>query len=226
MKNLVNRISLVGSASAFLLLFTLLVPRAQAQLSDQEARVGIKGGINLSNLYVNDVSDEKAKFGAHAGLWAKIPVAAVFAVQPELLYTTAGSKIGSYTNVQGSQQQINFSLGYLQLPVLASLTAGPVSIQAGPYVSYLLSAKVKNLRVDNNGVPTTGQDPSSTEVNRDNFNAIDYGLAGGIALDIKGFQLGARYNYGLRNVGQTFLAETVTNGSKNSVAQVFIAFGL
>lgn len=196
---------------------------AQAQKDDTEPRFGIKGGINVSNLYVSEVNDQKSKFGVHGGVWAKLPVSPLFAIQPEAIFSTAGSKISGYTATAGPQNQAIFNLNYIQVPVLASLTLGPVSVQAGPYFSYLLSAKVKNIQVDNNGVPTQSSD--GRELNKDDFNTVDYGLAGGLALDIKGFQLGARYNYGLRNVGQKAIANTLTNNSKNSVAQVFIAVG-
>jgi len=226
--NIWKKIQLAGAS--LLLLVTLFNANvALAQRDDMDPRVGIKGGVNLSNLYINDVSDESAKLGYHAGLWFKIPVAPVFALQPEILWTTAGTKIGGY-NVAGgaASNQINFNLNYIQVPVLASLTAGPISLQAGPYVSYLVSANVKNLRVDNNGIPTN--DPNNTnstvDVSRKNFNLVDYGLSGGLVLDIKGFQLGARYNYGLRNIGQGFLANTVTAGSKNQVLNIFVGVGL
>jgi hypothetical protein len=198
-------------------------PSAQAQ-DDMEARFGIKGGANLSTLYIKDINTQKSKFGVHAGIWAKIPVAQFFAVQPELIYTTNGAKVGNYSVKGGPAEQVDLNFNYLQLPILASLTAGPVSIQAGPYISYLLNAKTKNVRVDNNGIPTSSG--TARELNRDDFNTIDYGLAGGLALDIKGFQIGARYNYGLRDVGKYAIPSLYPNGSKNSVAQLYVAVGL
>ena len=77
--------------------------------------------------------------------------------------------------------------------------------------------------MDNNGIPTSTTD--GRELNRDDFNTLDYGLAGGIAFDLSGFQIGARYNYGLREVGKGGIAGGLTNNSKNSVAQVYIGFG-
>jgi hypothetical protein len=186
-----------------------------------KTRFGIKLGGNLSNLYVDDVTDEKAKFGFHAGVFAKAPVSELFAIQPELLYTSVGSKIGSYTILQ--TRDVNFNLNYIQLPVLAVVTLSAVNIQFGPYVSYLVNANVKNVKVDNNGIPTSSTD--GRDLNRDDFNMLDYGLAGGIAFDLSGFQIGARYNYGLREVGKGGIAGGLTNNSKNSVAQVYIGIG-
>jgi hypothetical protein len=221
-KNLFDFKKLLGAGFIVATLFTF-ASTAQAQ-DDLKPRFGIKGGANLSTLYIDDINTEKSKFGVHAGVWAKIPVAALFAIQPELIYTVNGAKVGNYSVGGGPANQVDFNLNYVQLPILASLTAGPISIQAGPYFSYLLNAKTKNVRVDNNGIPTdlgTGR-----ELDRNDFNTIDYGLAGGIALDIKGFQLGARYNYGLRDVGKYAIPGLYPNGSKNSVGQIYIALGL
>jgi hypothetical protein len=111
-------------------------------------------------------------------------------------------------------------MNYLQLPVLASVTLGPISIQAGPYVSYLLNANVKNLEVDNAINPTT-----LAELNEDNFHRVDYGLAAGLAFDVRGFQLGARYNHGLRETSSNGLTGLLPNNAKNGVAQFFVAVG-
>ncbi len=191
---------------------------------DKAVRFGVKGGVNLSQLYVDDVNvdDEKAKWGWHAGVFLKAPLGDLFAIQPELIYTNVGSKI-SYkgSNTLGIQSgEVRFNLNYVQLPVLASLTLGPVSIQAGPYVSYLVNVNIKDLK--NNDVT----DPNEVaNLNEDDFERVDYGIAGGLAFDVKGFQLGARYNYGLRKIGEGGLAGKLTENSKNSVAQVFVAFG-
>jgi hypothetical protein len=186
---------------------------------DQQVRFGVKGGLNLSNLYIDEVNDEKTKIGLHAGLWMKAPLGELFAIQPELLWSSKGTRIGSYQNIPFTQDgQVRFNLNYVELPVLASLTLGPVSLQAGPYVAYLFNANVKNLKED---LSTSG----ALELDRKDFNSTDFGLAGGLALDIKGFQLGARYNYGLREIGKSDIAGQITRNAKNSVAQVFIGIG-
>lgn len=206
---------------SFLAIALFLVSHIASAQSDKDTqpRFGIKGGINLANLYIDDVNDEKAKWGLHAGIWAKAPIGEFFAIQPELLWSSKGTRLASYNNIPFTQDgEIRFNLNYVDLPVLASLTLGPVSLQAGPYISYLVNANVKNLRED----MTTG---TAVDLDRGDFNSVDYGLSGGIALDIKGFQLGARYNHGLREIGKSDLAGQLTTNSKNAVAQVFVAIG-
>lgn len=210
---------LMGISFLAMALF-LISNTIQAQdKDDTQARFGVKGGINLANLYVDDVNDERAKLGLHAGLWMKAPVGEFFAIQPELIWSSKGTRIGSYNNIPFTQDgDVRFNLNYIDLPVLASLTLGPISLQAGPYVSYLFNANVKNLREDLTASNVVSLDEGD-------FQKLDYGLAGGIAVDIKGFQLGGRYNYGLREIGKSNIAGQVTRNAKNQVLQLFVSVG-
>lgn len=200
---------------------------------DRAFRFGIKGGVNFSQFDSDpssvNVDDRNWMVGIHGGVFLKAPINDLFAIQPELLYTNAGSEIEYGTSTSGLEfrDAIQFRFNYLQLPILASLTLGPISIQAGPYVSYLVNVKVNNFDPND---PFAGG-TTIAEPDRDSFNTFDYGLVGGVAVDIKGFQLGARYNYGLREVGAGQVGSgnnsiDLTNGAKNSVAQVFVAVGL
>ena len=58
----------------------------------QERRAGIKGGLNVSNMYVDDVDDENARYGFNVGLFGEIISTEAFGLQAELLYSTKGSK--------------------------------------------------------------------------------------------------------------------------------------
>jgi hypothetical protein len=192
---------------------------AQEVDDDLAPKVGVKGGINLSNLYVDEVADEHLKVGYNLGLFAKLPLSQFFAIQPELLYTTKGAKL-TYNNFLQGSGEYRFNLNYLELPVLAVFNIGKnFNIHAGPYIGFLTSSNIKD--VDDDGSVNGVKD-----LNVDDFNRFDYGLAGGIAVDLSGFTIGARYNYGLREVGKSGnLAGELTNNSKNSVASVYIGFG-
>ncbi len=195
---------------------------AQQQQTSTEShltpKMGIKGGLNLSNLYVNDVKDENTKVGANAGVFVKLPVARGFSVQPEVLYSMKGSQL-NYNNALGSGKY-RFDLDYLEVPVAAVINiTSNFNIHAGPYVAFLLSAKVKD--VDQNGNIN-----GVTELNKDNFQSTDYGLFGGVGFDIGTTSLGARYNYGLQEIGKPGLSGNVTPNSKNSVLSFYISFGL
>jgi hypothetical protein len=180
-------------------------------------KFGIKGGLNLANLYVDDVKDENFKAGFNAGFYAKLPVTKGFSIQPELLYSNKGAKLAYDAGIFG-EGEYRFNLHYVELPVLAVINVVKnFNIHAGPYVSYLAGANVTRLDEDDNV-------NNVTDLKADNFNRIDYGLAGGVALDFQNLTIGARYNYGLREIGESGLSGEITKNSKNSVINFFLGF--
>jgi hypothetical protein len=196
---------------------------AQVQQTTDESslspKFGIKGGVNLTNMFVEDVSDENMKVGFNAGFFAKLPVTRGFSIQPELLYTSKGAK-ETYNNIIQGEGEYRFNLNYIELPVLAVINvAKNFNIHAGPYVSYLAAANIKNLHDDHS------QDEIA-ELDADNFNRFDYGLVGGLGIDISNFTIGARYNYGLREIGKSgSLSGQVTKDSRNSAISLYIGVG-
>jgi hypothetical protein len=216
MKHSLRVISIAAVCFAFTAINSPLI--AQEQGARLTSTFGIKGGVNLSNLYVDNVKDENMKVGANIGLYAKLPVATGFSVQPEIAYSMKGAQ-ANYNNVFGSGKY-RFNLDYLEVPVAAVFNvARNFNIHAGPYVAFLLSAKVKD--VDQNGNIN-----GVTELNKDNFKSTDYGLFGGVGFDVGGATLGARYTHGLQEIGKTGLSGNLTQNSKNSVFTFFVGFGL
>ncbi len=181
-------------------------------------RVGIKGGLNASSLFYNTdgANNKKERIGFHAGVFAQIPAGEFFAIQPELLYITKGAS-ADY-NVLGFNGNNSFNLNYAELPVLATFKLGQtVELQAGPYVGYLL-----NSNVSSNGDLGSG----ITTINRDNFNKVDYGLAGGINIYFGKAFVGARYEQGLQNIAKSGTANTLLGNAKNSVGLISVGFSL
>ena len=197
--------------------------RAQEQQTTTEsnlkAKFGIKGGLNLTNLYVADVSTEHMKAGFNAGVFAKLPVTRGFSIQPELLYSLKGAKEDYNNFVQGSGEY-RFNLGYMELPLLAVVNIAPnFNIHAGGYAAYLVNANIKN-------VNDQGSVVGATELSTGDFNRWDFGLAGGAGFDIQNFTIGARYNYGLSHIGKDDnLTGALTKNSKNAGLSVYVGFG-
>ena len=216
MKKVLSNLSLLLCAG----MISITMTNAQAQ---KAPRVGLKGGLNLSNLYVNDAHDENARFGWHAGIYAQLFSSEAFAIQPELNYSTKGSGI-TYGSIYNGNINLNhdakFNLSYLDIPVLAVFKLGRAAeIHAGPYWAYLVNAEIRN----NNGDP----DNEFDTIDRRNFDNWDYGLVGGIGFNVgKGAQLGVRYNYGLNKIAASPRARLILGDSKNQVAQLYLAFNL
>lgn len=112
-----------------------------------------------------------------------------------------------------------FNLNYIQAPIALAVNLGPLNLHVGLYVSYMLSANVR----DWNASELSGI--TFQEVQTSDFNRMDYGVVVGVGFDVRQFTIGARYNHGLREVGNSGLAGNLTENSKNSVGQIYIGIG-
>ncbi|MHA4806704.1 porin family protein [Flavitalea flava] len=186
--------------------------------SDLTPKFGIKGGLNLTNLYVDNASDEHLKAGFNAGVYAKLPVTKGVSIQPELLYSQKGAK-ENYNNFIEGSGEYKFNLGYVELPVVAVFNiAKNFNLHAGGYAAYLVSANVKDVSND-------GSINGAADLKADNFKRFDFGLVGGLSVDVQNFTIGARYNYGLSNIGKSgSLSGDLTKNSKNAGVSVFVGF--
>ena len=204
-----------GLAQNAVMVLAILILLALPGYSQQTSG-GIKGGLTLSNLYIDkqDIDDENARFGFHGGLFGQIMVLETFGFQPELLFTTKGSE-AVYDGF--ISQTVQFNLNYIELPMLAVFR--PLEIlefHAGPYVGLLMSSNIKY----------SGAIEGETELNRDNFNTVDYGLSAGVALNFGQISAGLRYNMGLQKLADSNVADLLLGDSKNSYGQIFVAVRL
>src|SRR5690606_1587280 len=110
-----------------------------------------------------------------------------------------------------------FNLGYVELPVLAVVSFGAFSVHAGPYVALLTNANIKNVDDD-------GDIEEIDELDRDDFNTLDYGIAAGLGFDFDAGTIGLRYTHGLNEIGKSGVAGEVTENSKNSVISLYAGF--
>ena len=105
----------------------------------QQTRFGIKGGLNMSTVVGGDVDNTKSLVGFHVGGFAEIHVVEKFFIQPELLFSTQGTKFDGPLG-----EDYDTKLNYLNIPVLAKyyIVDKKFSVEAGPQLGILLSAKV------------------------------------------------------------------------------------
>ncbi len=198
----------------FTLLTIIVLGVNQQATAQMNARAGIKGGLNASNLYIDDVDDENARIGFHVGLYGQIAASEAVALQAELLFSTKGSK--NHYNDGVFEQDVQYNLNYIDLPLLVVFKVGEsVEFHAGGYASYLVNA---NISYD--GDFANGED----EIDRDHLKSYDLGLAGGVGVNFGAIQVGARYNYGLVELADSDEAQAFIGDAKNSCAQLFMAF--
>ena len=159
----------------------------------QDIEFGIKGGLNFASISGDNTNDFEPVTGFNFGVFAEIPISEKFSFQPELLYSGQGYSFNDNT----------IALNYLNMPIMGKyyVTKG-LSIEAGPQIGFLLSAKNESIDV------------------KDSFNTVDFGVNFGLGYKLdSGLNFGARYNLGLSNINKE---DTFTN--KNGVFQVSIGY--
>lgn len=167
---------------------------AEAQL-----RPGFRLGANYSTMTGREVPDNvfKYRLSYHGGVILNFTMGEIFAIQPEILYSSKGFSYGDATHtVPGTsvpaQRQGSLKMNYIDIPVLFRTQAGALYFELGPQLSYLISTKNE---VNDNSVANWDPRP-----NKGDLTAWDYGVAAGVGLDVFGAQLGLRYNLGLNPV--------------------------
>lgn len=179
---------------------------------------GISIGTNISNLYVDDVDDENAKVGLSIGIYNKTKLAGPLGLQYELLYSQKGAAL-QYDNFLQGSGTYRFNLNYIKLPIMLTADLGPLNLHAGPYASLLISANVKDVKGN-------GSINSIRELDRQDFNTLDYGAALGLSHSFTGGSIGLRYNYGMRDVARDGSdTRQATPGARNSALQIYLGLG-
>ncbi len=210
----------------------------------QEIKFGAKVGLNLSNLrgdYPTGIDEHNSKIGFHIGGFAEYEINDKFTLQPELLFSTQGNTYG-YKDYYGGGSyydgaDYNLKLNYLNLPVILKYKIiEKLSIDFGPQIGYLMSAKTKidvtedsrdpsqnySVEIDmlNDGTYNFG---GTTVQGKASANRLDFSLNLGASYDItEKIFLQGRYNFGLSTVDKNSTNGTSTNSwnMKNSVFQL------
>jgi hypothetical protein len=191
--------------TVLLLLVSLFAGMAFAQLPS----FGLKGGINMANIYGSDAGrySSKMKLGGIGGAFICLDLMAL-KLQPEVLYSQKGFK-WDYAGTNVTER-----LDYLEIPVLLKFSFGKIvvpSIYFGPSIGVLLSAK---------------ESAQSQTVDFKEFcNSTDYGLVLGAEIKTPAkLSVEARYNLGLGNVFKPILS--VQPEIKNSAISVMLGYYL
>lgn len=165
-----------------------------------KTRFGIKAGVNSVTLSAKEFTTTAApqttrKTSWHAGAFVNVPIGGSFKLQPELVYSSQGSKMHETVTSTGGSRNFNYEedLDYLNLPVMVQLqTPGGFVVETGPQFSYLLRATQKGTS------PISTTDKTDIKENRDHFD-LAWGVGVGYLSRI-GLGVSARYNYGIRNI--------------------------
>lgn len=181
--------------------------------NDAEARrFGIKAGVNVSNLNVENV-EAMGTLGYQAGLSWQFDLPLGFAIQPDILYHVKATKF------EDVESQLGF--GYVEVPV--NIQWGlrfankniRIFAQASPFVGYAVSQVGETESVLGEMAGTLESVGVNTE-NIDkwaNVNRLSYGAGLGAGVQLGFLQLTAQYNWNFGNSLKGEKFETLFNKS-------------
>lgn len=145
----------------------------------QNAQLGIKGGLNISNLSYDNDYDAESRVGAHVGLLAHIHMGGPLALQPEVVYSMQGAEWGNR----------DLEYNYLNVPFLIQyMFPQGLRLETGPQVGVLLSAEEE----DNAGFDV---DVENSMKKTDLAWALGLGY-----MSTSGLGIDVRYNIGLTEI--------------------------
>lgn len=162
--------------------------------------IGLRGGLVLGNVSTNVEADYDNRKGIHLGVFSDIALGeGLLSLEPGLAFVQKGFETASYGN----------KLNYLDLSLLFKIRfiQGPFTpiAAAGPYLSYLLSAKYTSAIVQ-------------TDI-KSQYKTIDFGLLGMLGFEFKAsskLSLGLLGAYGL---GLTNIDADSNTSTKNKTIQ-------
>ncbi|SHF94227.1 porin family protein [Chryseobacterium sp. OV279] len=224
MKKIILGLSISLSALAF------AQEKTEAQ-SKSPITFGVKGGMNISTIsevYDNGwmYSDQKAKIGFNAGVFANIPISEKFSLQPEILYSGLGAKIetsrmfdpGPMTKLEGKE---TLSLSYLSVPVMFQYNIIPdLYVEAGPEFGFLLGGRSKGEWTDTtDNIKTTTS--YSDKLSNGLFNKFNFGIGIGAGYYFtQNLAVTARFTAGITDIYK----HGNGNAVRNNAFQVGLAY--
>lgn len=192
---------------------------------DMGISFGVKGGLNLSTVNGGSFDSPDYRVGFHAGVVVEFPIADIFSIQVEGLYSQQGYEISDYRDLgigypnpatprpilgANDNPETEYQLDYINVPVLFKfyITEG-FSAEAGPQFSFLVSEEYDNRPYEGSG-----------DRNTDIFETFDVGATGGVTFQTpSGLFASGRYTQGITDILQNS-NQKITN----SVFQISVGY--
>ena len=176
--------------------FLALILATSTTLFAQNAKFGLKAGVNISDIDWKVANTEfDNRIGFHVGLLAHVHLSPHWGLQPEIQYSTEGVKqtvtSGEYT----------WKTDYVNIPVMLQyMFDNGFRLEAGPQLGLMVS----------------------NDDNDDIFKSTNVGLGFGLNyLTYSGFGVGGRYILGLSKINEAAAAEAKSRNIQLSVFYMF-----
>lgn len=183
---------------------------------------GVKLGMNLSTFTGDDADlegvDKKMRIGFAIGGFITYEINEMFALQPELYYSTQGAKYEA-DEVDGA---LIFRYNYIQVPILAKFNLSMESnikphIFLGPSLGLNLSAKYEYTDELGDAAEAMGIDKKGDV---EDVKSTDFGLVFGGGITVGPAVIDIRYNLGLTTVDDSVNEDDF----KNSTISIMVGY--
>lgn len=189
------------------LLFVLAFVGMISMVGAQTSMFGIKGGLNMSNFYGDELTDKNMKAGFNIGVTADLGLTNEVYLQTGLFYSSKGAKYHYDIPIVGDLEY-NVTANYLELPVHVAykldVTPGTkVVFHAGPYVAYGIGGKrkvVSNFTQDMEDI--IGKQDLNTFDKDYGFKPFDAGVGLGVGAEFGVISVDLGWDMGLTNISR------------------------
>lgn len=188
---------------------------------DRAVILGIRAGVNISNVSVSEGSGFDSKVGFNVGVSADFPIVESFYFQSGLYFSMKGAQNTYEDYYDDDVVKESWNPYYLEIPLLASYRFNfsertQLQINTGPYLAVGLGGKFKETfkeyPEDNDSWSFFGKDS--------NIKRFDFGWQVGAGITISRIYVGFNYGFGFVNM----LKESNDYSWKNSVFSVNVGF--
>lgn len=180
-----------------------MVTAVNAQVS-----LGIKGGVNMSNFWGDELTDKNLKMGFHGGIATDFEVTPGVAIQSGLFFTTKGAKFEKEYPVVG-KVEFTSDAYYLQLPLYFAykvdvMPGTRIAFHAGPYAAYGIGGKQKVKNQWTDALRDVLGKPEMNTFDKDHgFKPFDAGIGFGVGAEFSHFLIDLGWDMGLVNISQS-----------------------
>jgi hypothetical protein len=190
-----------------ILLSTFVLIIIATAANAQGFRLGVKAGANLNKIQGQSFNDGY-NLGYQLGGFSEIDFTDKFGIQPEVLFSQSKTKYEQNTSAAYQFSNLksgdNIRLDYLTIPVL-------LRINSGKLLTFLVGPQF-GIMVNNH--------ETTVENGKNAFKNGDFGMAGGLQLNLKLLRLYGRYNVGLADISD------ISNSDKWKSQQLQFGVGL
>jgi hypothetical protein len=172
------------------------------------AQIGIKGGLNFSNVSSPSSISYKSETGYNVGIFLEPTHRGILSSKTELILSEQGYSYAT-NSVTGKA-----NLLYLMLPTYMCINITRLfQIHVGAQVAYLLNAKAQDK------TPSSGYSSPYANILQ-YYNRFDYGIGGGVEVHpFKGLLIGSRINISLANLYKEALSGQMPSFTSINVKQ-------